>query len=257
MTSTIPYARRRLQSQKGQELVVFPLLIFFVYTPLLLWMFVTGMNMVVSIQVNTLARDLDNMFIHGTDYSTYGAQQLAQTIATGLGLQFPAFGSTSGVTNANQATNEGTSGNGIIWVTQIMYVGSTSSPLCSSLPSGTTCTNANSFVYTKQVIFGNSNLTSQKNTTLGTYTGPACTANSTTACITDGGVITSPLTDTNAKLASAYQTAMTNQWQTTADGQTSLTDGQVVYIVECYFQTPSLSLGSIYQVPGTYARYFF
>jgi len=236
---------------------MFGLVVLFIYAPLLLWMFVTGMNMVESIQINNLTSDLDNMFIHGTDFSTYGAQELAQTLSNGLGLQFPAFGTTSGVTNTNQATNEGTSGNGIIWVTQIMYVGSTTSPECASLGTGVTCTNANSFVYTKQVVFGNSNLTSQKNTSVGTYSGPACTSGSSTACITDGGVITNPLTDSNAKLAAAYQTAMDNQWQTTADGQTSLTDGQVVYIVESYFQTPTLSLGTVYQSGGSYARYFY
>ena len=40
---------------------------------------------------------------------------------------------------------------------------------------------------------------------------------------------------------------MSSLWQTTSNGQTPLTDGQVVYVVEGYFQTPSLSLGSCYE----------
>jgi hypothetical protein len=247
MISGIQHARRRLLRQKGQETVVFALMIFFVYTPLLLWLFVIGMNMIVNIQVNTLARDMDNMYIHGADFSTYGAQQLVQLLATGLGLQFPAFGQTSGVTNTNQATNEGTSGNGIIWVTQIMYVGATTGALCTSVGAAN-CVNANSFVYTQQIVFGNSSLTSQKDTSVGYYTGAGKSA---------GGVITSPLTDSFAQLSSPNDTAMDNLWQTTSNGQASLTDGQVIYIVEAYFQTPTLSLGTIYQSPGTYARYFF
>ena len=49
---------------------------------------------------------------------------------------------------------------------------------------------------------------------------------------------------------------MTGLWQTTANGQQSLIDGQVVYIVETFFQTPQLSLG-VYTSKGVYARYFF
>ena len=167
---------------------MFGLMTFFVYIPLFIGLFVMGMNLIFSIQANTVARDLDNMYIHGTDFSAYGAQQLAQQMATGLGLQFPAFG--SGVTN--QATNTGTTGNGIVWVTQIMYVGTTSDNLCTSvLPSS--CTNANSFVYTQQIIFGNSNLTTQKNTTIGNPTG---------ATLSTAGVVSNPVTDSHAQLGS-------------------------------------------------------
>jgi len=248
MKSRIQIARNRIRHQRGfSEVLAFTLMTLFVYTPLFFGLFFIGMNLIVNIQVNNLARDMDNMYIHGTDFSTYNGQQLAQQLATGLGLQFPAFGSTSGVTNTNQATNEGTSGNGIIWVTQIMYVGTTSQALCTSI-SPATCTNANSFVYTQQIVFGNSSLTSQKDTSVGYYTGTG---------ISTGGVITSPLTDSYAKLGSTAQTTMDNQWQTTSNGQASLTDGQTVYIVEAFFQTPTISLGSIYPSAGTYARYFF
>jgi len=247
MMSKIQVASRRLLRQKGQEFIMFALMIFFVYTPLLLWMFVMGMNMVVSIQANTLARDMDNMYIHGTDFSTYGAQQLAQLVATGLDLEFPVFGTTSGVTNLNQAKNVGSSGNGIIWVTQLMYVGATTDPLCTAVGAAN-CTNHDSFVYTQQIEFGNSTLTSQKDTTVGYYTGSGQTSS---------GVISAPLTDASAKLASTNQTAMTSLWQTSSNGQASLIDGQTVYIVEAFFQTPMLNMGTIYKSPGTYARYFF
>ena len=226
---------------------MFGLLILFVYTPLLLWMFVMGMSMIVSIQTNTLARDMANMYIHGTDFSTSGAQNLAKLVATGMDLQIPAFGTTSGVTNTNQAKNLGSTGNGLIWVTQVMYVGATTDPLCTAV-GASNCTNHDSFVYTQQIEFGNSTLTSQKDTTLGYYTGSGQTSS---------GMISSPVTDSAAKLSSAYQTAMVNLWQTTSNGQTSLVDGQTVYIVEAFFQTPTLNLGTIYKNPGTYARYFF
>lgn len=245
--SKIQIAPRRLLRQKGQEFMMFGLLVFFVYLPLLLWLFVTGMGLIVNIQANILARDMDNMYIHGTDFSTYGAQQLAQLVATGLSLQFPAFGTTSGVTNTNQAKNLGTSGNGLIWVTQIKYVGSTTDPQCVQV-GASNCANHDSFVYTQQIEFGNSALTSQKDTTMGYYTGSGQTS---------AGVITSPVTDSTAKLSSTYQTAMAGLWQTTTNGQTSLVDGQTIYVVEAYFQTPTLDMGGVYKSKGSYARYFF
>jgi hypothetical protein len=253
MISRIQHARRRLLRQKGQEAITFALMMLFVYTPLFLWMFVIGMNMIVNIQVNNLARDMDNMFIHGTDFSTYGAQELAQQLATGLGLVIPAFGKTAGVTNTNQATNDGSTGNGMIWINQIMWVGSTSDTLCTAV-GASNCVNANSFVYVQQIVFGNSTLTSQKDSSIGYYTGTG---------ISSAGVITSPMTDSFAKLTSTAQTAMQNQWNqsdtctSNPTGNCALIDGQVVYVVEAFFQTPTLSLGPIYTVPGTYARYFF
>jgi hypothetical protein len=247
MISKIQIASHRLRGQKGQEFIMFGLMILFVYTPLLLWMFVMGMSMIVSIQTNNLARDMDNMYIHGTDFSTYGAQQLAQLVATGLDLEFPVFGATGGTTNLNQAKNVGSSGNGLIWVTQVMYVGATTDPLCTSV-GASNCASPNSFVYTQQIEFGNSSLTTQKDTSVGYYGGSG---------ITSSGVISAPLTDSTAKLGSTYQTAMKNLWQTTSNGQASLVDGQTIYIVEAFFQTPTLNLGSLYKSPGTYARYFF
>ena len=89
------------------------------------------------------------MYIHGTDFSSYNAQALAKQIASGLNLQVPSFG--SGVTNL--ASEYGDTGNGIAWVTQLMYVGPTTGTLCSSV-GASNCTNASSFVYTQQIIFG-------------------------------------------------------------------------------------------------------
>ncbi len=232
-------------------MISFGLLTLFIYLPLFLFMFVIGMNLIFSIQANTLARDMDNMYIHGTDFSSYNGQLLAQTIAGGLSLQFPNIG-----TGNNAATNTGSSGNGLVWVTQIMYVGATTDNLCQSiLPA--TCTNANSFVYTQQIIFGNSNLTSQKNTTMGSPTG---------ATLSSSGVVSNPITDAHAALGATPEAAMTNLWLTTSNGQTSLIDGQVVYVVECFFQTPQLNFGNYginsalsynFNSSGVYARYFF
>ena len=243
MKSKFPPSSRRTTRQRGQETIMFGLIVLFVYTPLLLGMYVIGMNLIVNIQVNNLTRDMANMYIHGTDFSAYGAQQLAQQLATGLGLQFPTFGTS----NTNQATNTGTTGNGLIWVTQVMYVGATTAPLCATVGAAN-CTNHDSFVYTQQIVFGNTSLTSQKNTSVGYPTG---------ASLSTSGVVSNPLTDSHAQLSTTSNTALSALWQTTSNGQASLADGQVVYVVESFFQTPLLSLGGAQSLPGTYARYFF
>ena len=58
-------------------------------------------------------------------------------------------------------------------------------------------------------------------------------------------------------LGSTYQTTMSNLWLTSANGQISLTDGQVVYVVEMLLpDAPTLNLGP-FTSKGVYARYFF
>ena len=49
---------------------------------------------------------------------------------------------------------------------------------------------------------------------------------------------------------------MSTLWQTTANGQQPLRDGQVLYLAEGFFETPSFSLG-YFQSPGVYSRFFF
>ena len=78
----------------------------------------------------------------------------------------------------------------------------------------------------------------------------------TGATLTNAGIVQNYVTDSTAKLKASGQNTMSSLWQTTANGQTPLTDGQVVYVVEGYFQTPYLSLGS-FTSRGAYARLSF
>jgi hypothetical protein len=230
---------RRKKTQKGQEIVEFAV-VALLFVPLFMGSFVVGMNMIRYIQANQVVRDLTDMYIHGADFSTYSMQQMAQRLAQGLNVQIGA--SFSG----NDQDNTTNGGNGLITVTQIMWVGSTASPNCLAVGSGN-CTNHDSFVFTQQIQFGNGTLASSSTVTLGSPTG---------ATVTTAGIVQNPVTDTHAQLAGAAQTAMQNIWQTTSNGQASLNDGQVVYVVEGYFQSPDLSVGSL-SGNGVYARYFF
>jgi hypothetical protein len=231
--------QRRKKTQSGQEIIEFGL-VALLFTPLLLGTFVVGMNLIRSIQANTVARDLTDMYIHGADFSSYPMQQLAQRLAQGLNLQIGS--SFSGFQN----TNTNNSGRGLVTVTQIMYIGPTTASTCLSVPAGQ-CTNHDSFVYTQQIQFGNGSLANSNTVAMGNPTG---------ATLNNNGVVQNYVTDTHARLGSTAQSAMTALWQTTANGQQPLVDGQVAYIVETYFQSPDLTVGNL-SGNGVYARYFY
>ncbi len=230
---------RRKKTQSGQEMVEFALIVL-LFIPTFLGSFVVGMNLIRSIQCNQMCRDLTDMYIHGADFSTYSMQTLAARLAQGLNLQ---IGSSF---TGNSNSNASNSGNGLVTVTQIMYVGSTSDPNCVSVGAGN-CTNANSFVFTQQIVFGNGTLASSTTQSLGTPTG---------ATLTDSGIVENPVTDSHAALPSTAQAAMQSLWQTTNNGQMPLSDGQVAYVVETYFQSPDLAVSAL-SGNGVYARYFF
>jgi hypothetical protein len=239
--------RRRRARQGGQEIMEFGMVAIF-FVPLILGTFVTGMGLIKSLQANLVIRDLGNIYIHGGDFSSYSMQQLAQRLATGLNLQMPSFGSG----NTNQQSNTGTSGDGMIWVTQAMYVGAVTDPICvATIAGGHTCANQNSFVYTQQILFGNSTVATAHPNALGN-----AATNGVTFGAGGAGIVLNYAWDSTAKLPTTAQAVMTNLFQVNTNGQSPLVDGQVVYVVEGFFQTPSLTLGA-FTSQGVYARSFF
>jgi hypothetical protein len=230
---------RRRKTQSGQEILEFGL-VAVLLVPMFIGVFVVGMNLIRSIQTNQVCRDLDSMSIHCGDFSTYPLQQEAQRLAQGLNLQIGA--SFAG----NQQSNVANAGNGLVTVTQIMWIGSTTSASCIAVGAGN-CTNASSFVYTQQNQFGNGTLANASTVSLGT-----CVA----AIMNTSGVVQNYITDARAKIAGSAQTSLQSLWQVNNGTTQALTDGQVVYVVETYFQSPDLSVGSL-SGNGVYARYFF
>jgi len=167
-------------------------------------------------------------------------QQLGQRLASGLNMQ---IGSSFA---GNDATNTGNSGNVLVTVTQIMYIGATTDPNCVSVGAAN-CTNHDSFVYTQRIQFGNGTLATQSPSTLG---------NPSTSGISSSGILQNPITDSGAKLPSTAQSSMQSLWQVSGNGRTPLQDGQISYVVELFAQSPDLTLGS-FSGGGVYARYFF
>jgi hypothetical protein len=233
----------RKKTQNGQEILEFAL-VAVLFMPMFLGAFVVGMNLIRSIQANQVCRDLDSMFIHGGDFSTYAMQQEAQRLAQGLNLQIGAS------YPGNAQANTGNSGNGIVTVTQIMYIGSTTSTSCVAV-GASNCLNHDSFVYTQQIQFGNGGLANPNTVTVGTC--PMAIVNSS-------GIVQNYITDSRAALAGGAQSNMKSLWQTsglvTSGTASALTDQQVVYVVEGYFQSPDLGVGAL-AGNGVYARYFF
>lgn len=229
---------RRRRTQGGQEIVEFAF-VALMFLPLIMGMFSTGMNLIISIQANNLIRSLANLSIHGADFSTYPYQQLAQKMATGLGLQFPSF-------TGYAASNLGTNGSAIIRISQVMYVGSNTDPNCVAVGAAN-CTNRNSFVFTQRVAFGSSTVATAHPSFVGDPTG---------ATISSQGNVANPVTSAFAKLGTSGQAAMTSLWQTTDNEQQPLKDGQVLYLAEGFFETPLASAG-MFQSGGVYARFFF
>ena len=240
MRACIRATKRRQISQKGQEIIEFGLVsILLVGT--FMGSFVTGMNLIRSNQANQVCRDLDDMYIHGADFSTYAMQQLAARLAGGLDLE---IGSSY---TGQKATNTSNSGNVLVTVSQIMWVGSTTDANCAAVGAAN-CTNHDSFVFTQRIQFGNGTLTSQQPSSLGDP--------GSSATISSAGTVANPVTDSAAKLPGSQQTAMQSLWQGSSSVTTPLQDGQVCYVMELYAQSPDLSLGS-FPGKGVYARYFF
>ena len=110
-----PVSRRRSR-QRGYEILEFGL-VAIMLVPAFLWVFINGMNMIRMIQCTQICRDIGNLYMEGVDFTTYQAQTLAQTLAQGYGLQ---IGSSY---SGNNPTNDSNSGNGLIILSEVMYVG--------------------------------------------------------------------------------------------------------------------------------------
>jgi hypothetical protein len=226
--------------QRGTQIMEFGL-VAILFVPMMMGSFVTGMNIIRSIQANHITRDMANIYIHGGDFSDRAMQTLAKKLATGLDLQV-------GTGSGNTADNLDNGGRGVLWVSKLMWVGSTAQPSCqAALPAA--CTNANKFVFLEHIRFGKGALEAERDASVG-HPGAARDA--------FGRITVDVVKTANAALPEPYQTKFYNLWQVSnpTTSNTALADGQIIYVVEGYFKSPDLSLGA-FQGNGVYARWFF
>jgi hypothetical protein len=220
---------RRRRFQRGNEIIEFALMAVFL-VPLLLWMFVNGMNLIRMIQCTQICRDIGNQYIHGLDFSTLPAQTLASNLANGYGLTVSGF---SGDSSGNERANTSNTGNGLVMLSEIMYVGTNA---CAALPNGTSCTNSGKYVFIQRLAFGNASVQFNGVTVSSAVGSP-------TASLSDSGIVQNYLTDAGAVASGA-------------SGLITVTDSQVAYVVETFFTSPSLGF-SAYPAGGIYSRVFF
>ncbi|HVO98262.1 MAG TPA: hypothetical protein VMT15_09360 [Bryobacteraceae bacterium] len=223
----MPFSSRKRSRQRGYEILEFALMVCLL-VPTFLWVFINGMNLIRLIQCNQICRDIGNLFMQGVDYSTYQAQQVAATLASGYGLQIG-----SSYTGSNRS-NDTNGGSGWVILSEVMYVGSSA---CSALPSGTTCTNNGKYVYLMRVDFGNKSVLINGNSLQSAIGNPSA------ATFNSQGYVQNYLTDANAVA-------------TYAGNFITLGDTQVAYICETFFASPTLGF-SAYPAGGITSRTFF
>ena len=220
----------RRARQRGYEIMEFGLMAVFL-VPAFLWMFINGFNLVRFNQANEVNRDLGNLYIKGTDFSTYASQALAARLAQGYALTVNSF-------TGNQHTNNSGAGNGYVVLSQIMYVGPANGHTCQ--PVAPNCTNHDSYVYLQHIDFGNSGLQFNNNTVASQLGGSVASATTNTS-----GFVQNYLTDSHA-VATNVPSLMASQFA----------DGQIAYVVETFFASPQLDISGL-SGGGLYGRTFF
>ena len=193
-------------------MVEFALVISFAM-PLLLYSFELGFTLSRSIQIRTVNRDAGSMFVRNIDFSQPANQQMLLRIAQGLGITL-------------------TGGNGVIILSQVMYVGDNECMAGGLQPNAGSCPNYNQYVFLKRFVVGNVALRSS-------FFGTPSAAD----------------IDTTGSIASAEYLADPSCVATGFGAFLTMTGGEVSYLSETYQVSASLALPGISS--GTYVRNFF
>jgi len=213
--------RRRRHSQGGTEVVEF-VIFFWLTFPGFLWMFVTGMNFVYMDKVNDVALAADLMVVKNQDMTLQGSQDIISRVATGLNL----------VTGSGPNGNSGGTGNGLLVLSTVQYIGTTT---CTG------CTNVGKYVFTKRIYVGNKSLQVNGSTVASLFGNPASALWDSTVSGTVSNNQTNTGAQTNATFAAMYS-------------NTPIPDGQVVYVVESFFKPPFSFGGYAGSTNGVYVR---
>jgi hypothetical protein len=192
-------------------------LVSIVIIPLFFGMVAIGMNMGQMIEAVQVSRDVGHMYADGVDFTQTANQNVAAMLATGTGMT-------------------ATGGNAVIILSEVSQIYQAD---CDAGNHSSNCTNINQTVFVNRVIIGNSSLTASR---FGT---PAA------GIVTSTGTIAANDYLTNASAVATGFAALL-----TAAGIT-LNQGDVTYVSETYFSTPSLSFLPSAAAQGVYARSIF
>ena len=210
-------ALRRRRGEVGSALVEFVLCTALLIVPLFFGIIIVGLSLVMANQVTEVCRDVGHMFAYGVDFSRSSSHVLVTSqLAQGLNM-----------------TPSG--GSGVIYLSTITYVDSTSCASAGLVADTTHCPNINQTVVIKRLTIGN---TAIKNSTFA----PSITA----SIIESGGNISSAnyLTDTSVQ-APAFTNVIT------------LTTGQFAYVSEMFVHPPATGLWALFKSNIVAARSVF
>jgi hypothetical protein len=142
-----------------------------------------------------------------------------------------------------QQSNIGNSGNGIVTVTQIMYIGSTTSANCVAVGPPITVPMRTASSLRSRFNLAMGTLANASTVTVGQC--PAAILNTARESCASPNYITDARAALAGRGADQYESLWQSSSAVTGGTATALTDGQAVYIVETYFQSPDLSVGSL------------
>jgi hypothetical protein len=213
----LPVSARRRRSQSGLEAIEFGLWSLLM-TPAFVWMFIYGMNFIRLNKASDVTRSASMLYIKGSNLTQIDNQKIIQRVANGLDLQVETGGTVSN-----------SLGSGLVVVSKLQWIDNS----CG-------CTNSNQHVITQRIYVGNRSL-QINGQTAESFSGnaPSGIWNSAT------GDVSNFTTDTRARASSAYNTV----WGS------SLSNGQVVYLVETFFKTVDVGVGQ-FDSRGIYQRVF-
>ena len=214
-----PISLRRRTSQRGIEAIEFGLLFVFLLPPFV-WMFQNGMNFLRFNKATDVARSGSLLFVKGIDFTLPGNQDIISRVASGLDLQ------NSSTTSANGVTT----GSGLLVFSIVQFVGPTT---CAN------CTNRNKYVFLERIYVGNTTLAISGTTVASALGSPNSTVWSTTT-----GVVSNTQTDSGAQVPSGSTGAL----------PASMGDGQIAYVVECFFKPQNGFGAGSFDSNGVYTR---
>ena len=163
--------------------------------------------------MRTVNRDAGSMFVRNIDFSLPVNQQILLRIAKGLGITL-------------------TGGNGVLILSQVMYVGDNECLAGGRQPNTSACPNYNQYVFRKRFVIGNAGL---RASFFGTPSSAVIAA--------DGSIAGAAYLADASCVATGFGAFLT------------MTGGEMSYLSETYQVSASLSLPGI--SAGTYARNFF
>ncbi len=199
---------RRRRGQKGNSLLEFALVMVFL-TPLLLQSFSVGMLLVKSLQVNQVGRTAGVLFLKYIDLSLPANQDMVVRTAQGLGMTR-------------------TGGNGMVVLSQVMYIGDAQCAAGNLTPAN--CPNYHRTVFLKRIVIGNAGLT--------------IPASGQTAA-SQFGTPSSSIVGTDGAIQTLDYLRDISAVANNLPGNPSLGDGEMAFISEAIFLTPDLDMPGV------------